>query len=490
MTQTPPVGEFPEFGHSERQLRAIIDGQPNGVVMIDRGGRIVLVNAQLLSDFHYSREELVGQSIEVLLPERFRAGHPGHRDGYFANPSPRAMGAGRNLFGRRKDGSEFPVELGLNPIETEEGMFVLGSVVDISQRKVIEEALEAKQRQVAASEERLKLILDGQPNGMVMINQAGEIVMVNSRLEKDFGYRREEMLGQKIELLVPKRFHRDHPGDRDRFFRDPRARAMGVGRDLFGQRKNGSEFPVELGLNPIETEEGMFVLGSVVDISQRKVIEQELEAKQREVAESEERLKLILDGQPNGMVMINRSGEIVMVNARLENDFGYSRDEMIGQNIELLVPKRFHPKHPGERDGFFQSPRTRVMGAGRDLFGERKDGSEFPVELGLNPISIGDEMFVVGSVVDITERKSAEEKLKALAQSLEVRNQDIRVLLDGVEQGFLTVTPDGVMSEERSGALDRWFGAPTTGMRISDFIAQFDPEAGAWTELGMDQVAP
>ena len=345
------------------------------------------------------------------------------------------------------------------------------------------------------SENQLRAIIDGQPNGIVMIDREGAIVLVNAQLLRDFRYQREELIGQSVELLLPDRFRNQHPLLREGYFADPTPRAMGAGRDLFGLRKDGTEFPVELGLNPVQTDEGTFVLGSVVDITERRKTENELEAKRREVAESEERFRRILDGQPNGMVMIDRSGTIVMVNAQLERDFGYTRDEMIGQPIELLVPTRFHADHPTYRSQFFNNPQTRAMGAGRDLFGTRKDGSEFLVELGLNPISIGEEMFVVGSVVDITERKAAEEKLKTLdelkvlANTLEMRNRDIRVLLDGVEQGFFTITPDGVMSEERSGALDRWFGAPDPGMTLPEFIAQFDPEVATWIELGLDQFA-
>lgn len=338
------------------------------------------------------------------------------------------------------------------------------------------------------SEQQLRAIIDGQPNGMVMIDRNGKIVLVNIQLLSDFQYSREELLGQSIEILLPKRFRSEHPTHRNSYFANPSIRAMGAGRDLYGLRKDGSEFPVELGLNPIRTDEGMFVVGSVVDITQRKSMDDELEKRRREASNSERRLKLILDGQPNGMVMINRDGEIVMVNKQLEVDFGYSRDEMMGHKIELLLPSRFRDIHPHHRDVFLANPTARAMGAGRDLFGQRKDGSEFPVELGLNPITIGEETFVLSSVVDITERKAAEQKLQTLATSLEVRNHDIRVLLDGVEQGFFTITSDGTISEERSGALDRWFGAPTPGMTIVEFIAQFDPEPAFWIELGLDQV--
>jgi PAS domain S-box-containing protein len=120
---------------AEERFRAAVESSPHGMLMIDRDGRLVLVNKEIERMFGYERVELLGQSIELLVPARFRAAHPAHRGAFFAQPQTRAMGTGRDLFGVRKDGTEIPVEIGLNPIETEEGLFVLGSVVDISGRK-------------------------------------------------------------------------------------------------------------------------------------------------------------------------------------------------------------------------------------------------------------------------------------------------------------------------------------------------------------------
>jgi PAS domain S-box-containing protein len=126
---------------TEQLFRAVVESSPNGVVMVDRAGIIVLVNRETERLFGYSRSELLGQSIDALVPNRFRNEHPRERDQFFGNPHSRAMGAGRDLYGVRKDGTEIPVEIGLNPIATEGGMFVLASVVDISARKQAEEEL-------------------------------------------------------------------------------------------------------------------------------------------------------------------------------------------------------------------------------------------------------------------------------------------------------------------------------------------------------------
>ena len=250
------------LGGAEARMHAVVQSAPSGMVMIDRHGTIVLVNREVERMFEYSKEELLGKSIDMLVPVRLREGHPALRVGFFHDPRTRAMGAGRELFGVRKDGVEIPVEIGLNPIETEEGLFVLASVVDISARK--------------RAEARFRAAVESAPNGMVMIDRSGKIILVNREIERLFGYSREELLGQAIERLVPQRLRERHPGLRTAFFDQPQARAMGAGRDLFGVRKDGIEFAVEIGLNPIETDEGLFVLASVVDISARKRAEEEL----------------------------------------------------------------------------------------------------------------------------------------------------------------------------------------------------------------------
>jgi PAS domain S-box-containing protein len=123
------------------------------------------------------------------------------------------------------------------------------------------------------ADERFHLAIEAAPTGMLMMDRAGTIVLVNAQVEKLFGYRREELLGRQIEMLVPERFHGHHPELRRSFFDDPKTRAMGGGRELFGLRKDGREVPIEIGLNPLHTSEGDFVLGSIVDLSQRREID-------------------------------------------------------------------------------------------------------------------------------------------------------------------------------------------------------------------------
>ena len=138
------------------------------------------------------------------------------------------------------------------------------------ERGVLMDITERKQ-----AEEKFRLATEASPSGIILVNDQGRIVLVNSQIEKLFGYRREELVGEPVDILVPERFASQHPDHRAKFFADPTARAMGAGRELFARRKDGSEFPVEIGLNPIQTPEGILVLAAVVDISARKFAEAE-----------------------------------------------------------------------------------------------------------------------------------------------------------------------------------------------------------------------
>ncbi|BBB62351.1 hypothetical protein UNDKW_4078 [Undibacterium sp. KW1] len=403
---------------SERYFRQVVDAAPNAMVMIDRHGLIEMVNSQTESIFGYTRTELLGKPLEILIPSRFQRHHPSQRTGYFANPISRVMGRGRELYGLRKDGTEFPVEIGLNPIETADGIKVLSAIVDITERK--------------RQEERFRLVVEAAPNAMVMIDSQGKIEMVNAQTETIFGYEREELLGQPMEVLIPERFRHHHPGLRSHFFTQPSSRSMGTGRDLFGLRKDGTEFPVEIGLNPIETADGLKVLSAIVDISERKRLE--------------ERFRLVVEAAPNAMVMIDGRGIIEMVNAQTEHLFAYPRDELLGQPMEMLIPARFRSQHPDLRVHYFTSPSTRAMGSGRDLFGLRKDGSEFQIEIGLNPIHTADGLKVLSAIVDISERKRFTDELSRRNQELNnfayVASHDLKSPLRGVDQLATWLTED------------------------------------------------
>src|SRR5712691_7184395 len=139
--------------------------------------------------------------------------------------------------------------------------------------------------------------------------------------------------------------------------------------------------------------------------------------------ESEERFRVVVESAPNAIVMIGPTGLIEMVNAQTERVFGYARNELLGKTIEMLVPERYRSKHPGLRKSFFAVPVSRPMGAGRDLYGLKKDGSEFPVEIGLSPIETDQGTMVLSAIVDISARRQLEERIHAINNMLTHMNR-------------------------------------------------------------------
>jgi two-component system sensor kinase FixL len=137
-----------------------------------------------------------------------------------------------------------------------------------------------------------------------------------------------------------------------------------------------------------------------------------------EQKQAQDRFRLVVEASPNGIVLVNAQGQIVLVNARAEKLFGYGREELIGQSIEILVPERFSGEHPAHRAGFHAAPAARAMGAGRELFARRKDGTEFPVEIGISPIQSPEGTLVLSAIVDITERKQAEAEARKHREEL------------------------------------------------------------------------
>lgn len=242
--------------NTSNYFEELLDAVPTGIIVTRQNGSISYLNAEAERLFNYSRRELIDQSIDVLLPDRFAENHAQHRQTFIDSPSTRYMGIGRDLFGRRKNGSEFPLEIGLRPLESNGEKFVAASIVDITTRKQLED--------------RFEKVIEASPYGQILIDDKGIIQLINKSLLELFGYKSEELLGNSMDILVPERYRENHSALRDTYIQTPSLRAMGAGRDLTGRHKNGTEIPIEIGLNPVETEKGRLTLAVVTDISERK----------------------------------------------------------------------------------------------------------------------------------------------------------------------------------------------------------------------------
>ena len=378
----------------EQRLRLVIEATPNAMVMVDLAGNIVLVNTQTEILFGYERDELLSMRVEHLIPERFRPSHEGFRNGFFGNPHTRSMGAGRDLYGLRKDGTEVPIEIGLNPLVNDDGAHVLASIIDITERK--------------RSEERLLQVVEAAPNAMIMVNEAGSIVLVNSQTETSFGYSRGELLGMQIEDLIPERYRPQHDGFRAGFFSKPARREMGAGRELFGRRKDGTEMPIEIGLNPIQVLEENLVLASIIDITERLVVQAAENATRDDLLR-----RSILDSLPFSIIATDAEGTIVTANPAAEKLLGYRQKDLVGSSISYI-----HGDVAGIEIDEDSDPGDRLgNGDERERIYQRKDGSIVPVNEANAPML--SEGGVVGGYLtvayDITKRKEAQAFIRHLA---------------------------------------------------------------------------
>ncbi len=270
--------------------------------------------------------------------------------------------------------------------------------------------LTAQREQLQVSEERTRLILDSTDEGIYGMAPDGRITFVNAATCRLLGFTAEEMIGQQAHPLI---HHHRADGSVYPIEECPMRAACQRGEerrvdDEYLWRKDGSGFPVEYASTPI-VKDGA-ILGAVVsftDITLRKEADQRLR-------ETEQFFRSVLELAPDGLMVVDTNGTIRLANARCEELFGHTREELIGESVEGLVPADVRPAHAALREGFHQSPTAREMGAGKELRGVRKDGSEFPVEIGLSPLpargSEGAQVAV--SVRDVTDRKEQERALR------------------------------------------------------------------------------
>jgi PAS domain S-box-containing protein len=401
---------------SETLLRQFIDQAPVGIAMFDRDMRYLAVSERWLTDYQLDTEIIGRSHYEVFpdIPERWKDIH-------------RRCLAGAS---EQSDGDQFlrddseaqwlrwKIRPWYGSADEIGGLIIFTE--DITDRKETAAALES-------SEERFRRVFEAVSSAIIMVGADGMIEMLNVQAEKIFGHPRAELLGRPIEVLLPERYRSHHPGLRNVFFAAPQARLMGIGRDLYALRQDGQEFPVEIGLSPIETEAGAKVLVSVLDITTRH---------QAELMKAY--YAAIFESSGDAIIAKDLDGVVTSWNKAAELMFGYSASEMVGEPITRLLPADSLNEETailakirrGERIDHFETSRM------------RKDGTEIPVSLTISPI-LGPAGEIIGAskiVRDITERNRMQATL--------LRSEDrFRSIFSAVSEGIFILSPAGIFTE-------------------------------------------
>jgi PAS domain S-box-containing protein len=432
--------EIEERKLAEGKFRMAIDASPSGQIMIDGNGLIVLVNAEIERVFGYAREELIGQPVDILVPPDQRAPHSQHREAYMAAPTERRMGVRRDLCGVRKDGTQFPIDVGLTPINTPNGLMVLGMIVDISERK----RAEAELRHYAEREQLFVAAVESSDDAIVTETLDGIITGWNPAAEHLFGYTADEAISQSINIIVPDPLR----GEVRRLLERLRQGQKIDHHETIRISKDGRPIHVSLSISPVKSASGEIIGAAKVarDITEHKKAAADL-------LDSERMARGIIDTALDAFVQMDEAGRIIDWNAQAQALFGWSRDEAIGQILAaLIVPQRHRQRH---RDGlarFVSSGKSAILGKRIELDALRRDGSEVKVELSVTALRQRGGYAFNGFIRDLTAQHAAEDQLRQ-AQKMEAVGQ----LTGGIAHDFnnmLTVIT-GTIDILANGVADR-----------------------------------
>ncbi|MGQ7842859.1 PAS domain-containing sensor histidine kinase [Granulosicoccus sp. 3-233] len=249
------------------------------------------------------------------------------------------------------------------------------------------------------------------PVPMLLVSEAGDILLTNQLMSELFEYEHGELIGKKVEILVPEAIRQHHPGLRGAYFTYPVKRNMGQGRDLNGVTRTGKTIPLELGLDTVMVDGSLCALVVALDIRQRKLHEQ--------------RMNLAMDAAASAMIMVNDEGRIVFVNKAALQLFGHDESQLLNSPIEQLVPDDIKQAHPVYRNGFMRASKPRPMAKERTLFALHRTGRKIPVEIALTPVDTHDGKMVVSTIIDLSERVDAENAMAEKHRELASLNEEL-----------------------------------------------------------------
>jgi diguanylate cyclase (GGDEF)-like protein/PAS domain S-box-containing protein len=389
---------------------ALLEAAPDAFVVVNQSGVIVLVNAEAQRLFGYRREELIGQPADTLVSQHYRLQDKDYHSRFLVAPAERPAVAGLERFGLRKDGSEFPAEIRLSPLDTKQGILVFSAIRDLSDRRKAEIDLR-----------RLASIVESSDDAIISKTLEGIITSWNAGAERIYGYSAQEAIGKPVSMLVPSDRSDEIPKTLERL-------KLGEMVDHFETlrvTKSGKKIQVELTVSPIRDAMDKIVGASAIgrDISERKAAEKDLIL-------MEGRYRGLLEAAPDAMVVVNQIGEIVLLNVQAERQFGYHRDELLGQKVKTIIPDGFADRLIADSLRSKEDALAQQIGTGIDLIGRRKDGSEFPIEIMLSSSESAEGILVTAAIRNVSTARAMSQQMIYSAQHDSLTNLPNRILLN------------------------------------------------------------
>ncbi|OQW66378.1 MAG: hypothetical protein BVN29_07945 [Nitrospira sp. ST-bin5] len=449
------------------------------IIATDPSGLITRFNPAAERLLGYSAEEMIGKQTPALFHEHAevvaRAAEFGTELGITIAPGFEVFveKARRDLPNQhewtyiRKDGHRIPVMLSVTALRDSSGTITgyIAMALDLTDRNT--------------ADAQFQTVMEAMPTGIILVDDAGHITMVNQHVGRMFGYEPVELLGQPVEVLLPERFRAAHPTHVRTFFRSPTARAMGAGKDLSGLRKDGTEFFLEIGLAPIHTPQGVRIVASIADITKRKQMES-----------TRFRLQQAVNHAQDGMALLDEAGEFTYMNPAYATIFGYAVDDLLGKRWTQLYPEEWAAM-------IEQMHLPMLHSAGQwqgEVVGKRKSGDAFHVDLALSLLEEPGtgRQSILSTCRDISYRKqmeldlinaknAAEAGIRAKSEFLATMSHEIRTPMNGV-LGMTDLLIDTALTPEQREFVHTLKHSGESLMRIINDILDFSKiEAGKLT---------